>query len=80
MNRYDYKVKWCDVCNQGWVEIVEGKESEMLLLQCSECESQWDGLKELLEGKFKLDEELVKKPELKKIIQNGWVEYIKPNL
>lgn len=76
MNYYEFKVKWCKVCDQGWVEIVKDKENQNLLLQCSECESQWDGMEELSSGIFKKDEVEVIKPERKEIIKKGWVKHI----
>lgn len=76
MNIYEFKVKWCKVCEQGWVEIVKNKNKENLLLQCSECMSQWDGIEELSIGIFKEDEVEVIKPEVKDIIKQGWVKYI----
>lgn len=40
-NQFEYKVIWCPVCNQGWVEIVKDKETQKLFLCCSECETEW---------------------------------------
>jgi hypothetical protein len=76
MNIYEFKVKWCPVCNQGWVEIVKQLNTPHLLLQCSECESQWDGLEALKEGCFKLDEVTVTKPHFEEIKECGWEKYI----
>lgn len=39
---YDNKVKWCPICNQGWVEIVKEVETNLLFCYCWECESEWD--------------------------------------
>ena len=38
----DNKVKWCPICNQGWVEIVKEIETNKLFCYCWECESEWD--------------------------------------
>lgn len=39
---YEYKVKWCPICDQGWVEILKDLSSGKLVCGCSECESGWD--------------------------------------
>ena len=35
------KVKWCPVCEQGWVKIVKEINTDTLYLCCSECEAEW---------------------------------------
>lgn len=47
MDMYKYKVKWCPVCNQGWVQIVKEKESGTLFVCCSECETEWSNPEEI---------------------------------
>ncbi len=79
MNIYEFKVKWCKVCEQGWIEIVKDKSNENLLLQCSECMSQWDSLEDLSSGIFKEDEVEVIKPVVEEIVNQGWVKYIIKN-
>jgi len=76
MSYYEFKVKWCRVCDQGWVEIVKDKENQNLLLQCSECESQWKGMEEYTSGIYIEDEVEVIKPEREEIIKKGWVKHI----
>lgn len=44
---YKNKVKWCPVCNQGWVEIVKEIETNTLFCFCWECESEWDSPAEI---------------------------------
>lgn len=39
---YEHKVKWCPVCNQGWVEIVKEIQTNTLFCYCWECECEWD--------------------------------------
>ena len=39
---YKYKVKWCPVCNQGWVEIFKNNETGEPLLCCNECYTLWN--------------------------------------
>ncbi|CAM5223552.1 hypothetical protein UACE39S_02409 [Ureibacillus acetophenoni] len=79
MDIYEFKVKWCKVCDQGWVEIVKDKNNENLLLQCSECMSQWNGITELSSDIFSEDEIEVIKPEIEDIIKKGWAKYIVEN-
>lgn len=38
---YDYKVKWCPVCHQGWVQVFKEVSSGRLYFCCDECESEW---------------------------------------
>ncbi|MFD1736658.1 hypothetical protein ACFSCX_08770 [Bacillus salitolerans] len=75
-NWYEFKVKWCFVCDQGWIEIVKGTRKENLFLQCSECFSQWEGIDELNKKIYKLDEEEAIEPDSKEIIIKGWGRYI----
>ncbi|MFJ7666910.1 hypothetical protein ACIQXI_07365 [Lysinibacillus sp. NPDC097195] len=76
MGYYEYKVKWCVVCDQGWVEIVKEELNSKLLLQCSECFSQWEGMNELLNGLFKEEEVIVIEPNYDDIEKQGWQMYI----
>lgn len=41
-NNYKNKVKWCVICDQGWVEILKEAKLNKLILCCSECESTWE--------------------------------------
>ncbi|MEK5332834.1 hypothetical protein [Lysinibacillus sp. FSL W8-0992] len=76
MGYYEYKIKWCKVCDQGWIEIVKDEDNNKLLLQCSECMSQWDGINELSEGIFKEDEVNVIVPDFEEIKKLGWDIFI----
>jgi hypothetical protein len=38
---FEYKIKSCPICKQGWVEIVKDQDSKKLFLCCSECETEW---------------------------------------
>jgi hypothetical protein len=35
-------VKWCPLCDQGWVCIVKDKKTHQLFLCCDECETVWE--------------------------------------
>lgn len=76
MSRYEYKVEWCYVCDQGWVEIVRHINSHRLLFQCSECMSQWNGIEELKNRKLMKDEVVVTKPQYEEIMKLGWSKLI----
>ena len=36
------KIKWCPVCNQGWICIVADNLTGQLFCCCDECENEWD--------------------------------------
>jgi len=44
---YNAKIKWCHVCDQGWVSIVKTNENYHYCL-CEECETEWDTPKDCL--------------------------------
>ena len=48
---YQYKVSWCYVCNQGWIEIVKEEKTNKLFFFCSECESEWENIDDVLNKK-----------------------------
>lgn len=39
---YKNIVRWCPICNQGWIRIVVDDNSNQLFCCCSECENEWD--------------------------------------
>jgi len=75
-SNYDYKVAWCYVCDQGWVEIKKTIESDMLILQCSECFSQWENPLAYKKKEFIEYEISVTEPEFEEIINVGWDKHI----
>ena len=42
MQKYDNKVAWCSVCDQGWVQIRKDRKTKELFVVCDECESRWE--------------------------------------
>lgn len=74
-----YKVSWCPVCNQGWVEIVKEKKTGILFLCCDECEAEWTNPNEIgILGKgsrFKFGK--VTQPSEEEVLSKGWEKYIK---
>jgi len=74
---YEFKVKWCPVCNQGWVEIVQDKVSKTLFLCCTECETEWVQPDEVnVENGTQNRFGLVENPSKDVIESKGWERYI----
>jgi len=76
-----YKIKWCPLCDQGWVKIVKEINTNKLYLCCNECESEWNDVTNISEktclpfnsyGKYK-------DPNFEEIQINKWDKYILPN-
>lgn len=70
-------VKECPVCSQGWVQILRKKDSEELLLCCSECEVSWNDPNEVDwgNGKLMFGEDLVFATS-EEIIKKGWDKFL----
>ena len=47
MSTNNYRVAWCPICNQGWVEIVKNRKSGLLYLCCDECKAEWTNPEEI---------------------------------
>ncbi|AKB32387.1 hypothetical protein MSSIH_1697 [Methanosarcina siciliae HI350] len=74
---YQYKVAWCPICNQGWVEIAKDTSSKELFLFCEECESEWDDPLNIKKDTSTRDKYgLVEVPSLAEIQDKKWYEYI----
>ena len=76
INDYKYKVSWCPVCNQGWVEIVKLIETNQLLCCCGECDSQWSTPDNINLMNVVNIQGLVCEPNYYEIDQKGWTQYI----
>lgn len=76
MSQYQFKVTWCRVCDQGWVEIVKETQNSTLLLQCSECLSQWSTPGALENQEFMEDEVTVSNPTYDEVKSLGWDKYV----
>lgn len=78
INTYDYKVKWCPICNQGWVEIVKDVRTGQLFCCCSECESEWDDASNIVPEETNSPEkyEQICDPNEEEISKKGWDRYI----
>ncbi|WP_147433972.1 hypothetical protein [Planomicrobium sp. Y74] len=75
---YNFKVAWCLVCSQGWVEIVREKETNNLLFLCEECETQWKAITDVWNNKNGIhdDTSFVTAPSLQEIERMGWSDFI----
>ncbi|PKM80589.1 MAG: hypothetical protein CVU89_12690, partial [Firmicutes bacterium HGW-Firmicutes-14] len=74
---YNYKVVWCPICNQGWVEIVKEKDTNELFILCSECETEWDTPNEIsVKNGTRSKYGRVIEPTHEEIINKGWQNFI----
>ena len=75
---YENKVKWCPICNQGWIGIVKDVNSGELFCCCSECENEWndpgDITKELCNRNYTYGQ--ICGPDESEIDSKGWSKYI----
>ncbi len=78
MNTYEYKVAWCTICNQGWVEIVKDRTTKKLFVCCSECESEWDSPDNVKSKDLATQDTFgqIDRPNYDEIVQRGWEKYI----
>lgn len=74
----NYRVAWCPVCNQGWVEIVKEEKSGSLYFCCDECEAEWTDPEDIgVWGKgsrCRFGQAVA--PALEDIKAKGWERYI----
>ncbi len=73
-----FKIMWCNVCNQGWVEIVKDNDTNKLFVCCLECETEWDCPKDALEYVSGTHNKYgqVSEPIYEEIVNSGWQNYI----
>ncbi|WP_026478303.1 hypothetical protein [Alkaliphilus transvaalensis] len=78
MNIYKYKIEWCPICNQGWVEIVKDKATNELFVCCSECESEWESPDHVKSKKLATHDIYgqTDEPDYDEIVKRGWENYI----
>lgn len=79
MDTYEFKIGWCKICNQGWLEIVKDKADQKLFICCSECESEWDSPEKTNDTKLSTQNKygMVETPTINEIEAYGWMKYIK---
>lgn len=77
-NYYKNKVKWCPVCDQGWVQIFKGKNTQNLVLLCDECFSEWSLPDTILSSNTisTCSNDLIIDPLDEEINELGWSKYI----
>ncbi|MFC3883446.1 hypothetical protein ACFOU2_07910 [Bacillus songklensis] len=75
---YDFKVAWCPICSQGWIEIVKDVETKELFVMCNECENEWNHPTNIKASKARTEvsENPVIKPIYEEIKSIGWEKYI----
>lgn len=73
--QYQYKVIWCPICDQGWVEIMKDIGNKKLVLSCSECE--WENPEDIVVS-YEEEEgcENIGSPTDEEIKRFGWEKYI----
>lgn len=73
-----YKVEWCPICDQGWIEIMQEVESNCYFVMCAECMHEWDKPEDI-KTKPPVDvanRNILHYPSLEDIKQLGWEQYI----
>jgi hypothetical protein len=77
-NYYKNKIKWCPVCDQGWVQIFKEKSSEKLLILCDECFSEWEKPQLVNKDNFmySVSNELIIDPTDEEIENKGWGNFL----
>ncbi|MEJ9280324.1 hypothetical protein [Ureibacillus thermosphaericus] len=77
-NNYDFKVVWCPICSQGWVEIVKDVATQELYVMCSDCETEWDNPENITtsNARIELSENQVTNPTIEEIRNINWEKYI----
>lgn len=75
---YAFKVNWCPICSQGWVEIVKDISTNILFLKCEECEHEWNHPMKVIN---KIDGIWIEghhgtPPTVGEIEQSGWNRYL----
>ncbi len=82
MDKYKYKIEWCNNCRQGWIEIWKDSETNKLFLSCSECECIWKNPQELKKSNSAIGfafERMYVEPTEDEIIEIGWDKFIIDN-
>jgi len=78
MANYEYKVAWCQICSQGWLEIVKDKTTKRLFICCSECESEWDSPEDISNREVSTQNKygMIESPDYDDIVTIGWEKYL----
>ena len=76
--KYPFKVNWCKICDQGWVEIVRYSGNDNLFVKCRECDAKWDtplDSNDVNKASLPLDRP-IKRPTTQEVKERGWDKYI----
>ncbi len=80
-NYFKNKIKWCPICDQGWVQIFKEKLSSKIVILCDECFSEWENPQAINRENSKASNsnDLIIDPTDEEIKKNGWDEFIIDN-
>ncbi|MCT8978799.1 hypothetical protein N4T77_19650 [Clostridium sp. CX1] len=73
-----YRIRWCPICTQGWIEIVKAIDTNELYVCCLECETEWESPKDALDLKVGTHDlyGMVTVPTFEEVCSKGWEKYI----
>lgn len=73
-----FKVAWCPICEQGWVEIVKDIDTNKLYVLCDECENEWETPMDInkTNAQTEIVNNRVTSPSLEEIKKINWEKYI----
>jgi hypothetical protein len=76
-----YKVAWCPICKQGWVEIVKDVVTNELFVMCDECENEWNHPSDVksFKARTEINDNRVTIPTDEEIQSVNWENYIIKN-
>ena len=77
-NAYPNKVKWCPICDQGWIEIFKSRDGKLFLM-CNECENDWNSPDTITKESALKASNIsapVEYPTQEEIKEKGWDKYI----
>lgn len=75
---YGFKVKWCPICDQGWIEILKEIPTDKLVCGCDECESGWDSPDNINRSNstWCVYNKECAEPSAEEIENSGWSKYV----
>lgn len=74
---YKFRVKWCPVCDQGWVNIAKEVVTQKMFVFCDECEAEWESPEKITtdtETRFSYGRRAI--PTLAEIREMQWEQYL----
>lgn len=78
---FPFKISWCPVCSQGWVEIVKDPTVNELFVMCDECETEWRHPLDAINRKEGIwrEHNRVAAPSQDEVEQADWAKFIIEN-